>query len=185
VVSSRRRSALRRRSRYRPDTGRLFEQLATIIGPIGEQRVDHLALDHHARVGAQAGAAHEILDVAQAARRAVEQVLALAGAHEAAREHHFLERHGQVAVGVVEVQRDFGHVHRLARRRAVEDDVFHLRAAHHARALLTQHPAHRIGHVGLAAAVRTDNGRDAAIEHELRVIGERLESMHFELRQPH
>ena len=41
---------------------------------------------------------------------------------------------------------------------AGKDDVFHLRAAQRFRALLTEHPADRIHHVALAAAVWPDNG---------------------------
>src|SRR5690606_9756697 len=33
-----------------PHAGRFLEQLATVVGAVGEQRVDHLALDDHAGV---------------------------------------------------------------------------------------------------------------------------------------
>ena len=74
------------------DAGRFLEQLATVVGAVGEQRVDHLALDDDAGVGAEARAAQQVGDVAQAARRAIQEVLALARAREAARDDHFLER---------------------------------------------------------------------------------------------
>ena len=53
------------------------------------------------------------------------------------------------------------------------------------RALLAQYPAHGVGHIRLATAIRADDGRHAAFEYELGMIGECLESMDFELRQPH
>ena len=62
------------------DTGCLFEQLAPVVGTIGEERIDHAALDHDAAVRAESGAAHEVVNVAQAAGCAVQEVLTLAGA---------------------------------------------------------------------------------------------------------
>ena len=168
-----------------PDAGRFLEQLATIVGTVGEQRVDHLALDDDAGVGAEAGAAQQVGDVAQPAGRAVQEVVALARAREAPRDDDFLERDREHAVVVREVQRDFGDVHRASRRRPLEDHLFHLRAAQQPRALLAEHPAHGVGHVGLAAAVRADDRRDARIEHHLGGVGERLESLQLELGQPH
>ena len=43
-----------------PDAGRFLEQLATVVGAVGEQRVDHLALDHDAGVGAESRAAQQV-----------------------------------------------------------------------------------------------------------------------------
>jgi hypothetical protein len=83
------------------------------------------------------------------------------------------------------VKRHFGDVHRAARGRSLEDDFVHLGAAHHARALLAQHPANRVGDIRLAAPVRPDDGRHAGLEDEAGVVGERLESVQLELRQPH
>ena len=72
--------------------GRLLEQLAPVVGAVGEQGVDHLALDHDAGVGAEPGAAQQVVDVAQAAGRAVEQILALARPRQPAGDDHFPER---------------------------------------------------------------------------------------------
>ena len=91
----------------------------------------------------------------------------------------------QRAVFVREVQRDFGDVHRAPRRRALEDDFFHLRAAQQPRALLAEHPADGVGDVRLAAAVRSDDRRHARLEDQLGGVGERFESLKLELGQPH
>ena len=167
------------------DARRLLEQLAPIVGTIGEQRVDHLALDHDAGAGAEPRATQQVGDVAQAAGRAVEEVVAVARAREPARDHDFLERDGEDPLVVREVQRDFGHVHRTPRRRALEDHLVHLRAAHEARALLAEHPAHGVGHVRLAASVRTDDRRHARLEHQMRGVREGLEAVELELGQTH
>jgi hypothetical protein len=63
-----------------PDAGGLLEQRPPLVGAIGQQQVDHLGLDDDAGVAAEAGAPKQILDVPQAHRRAVEEVVALAGA---------------------------------------------------------------------------------------------------------
>ena len=167
------------------DSRRFFEQLAPFIWTVGEQRVDHARLDHDAGIGAEPRAAHEVVDVAQAARRAIEEVLRLAGAREPARDHDFLERHGQGAVVVVEEERDFGHVHGTARRRALKDHLFHLCAAQQPCALLAEHPAHRVGDIGLAAPVGADDRRHAVVEDHLGQVGERLEAMHLQPGQSH
>jgi hypothetical protein len=61
------------------DARRFLEQLSPIVRTIGEQSVDHLALDDDARVGTQAGPAKQVGNVSQPTRRAVEEVFALSG----------------------------------------------------------------------------------------------------------
>ena len=167
------------------DASGFLEQVTTFVGAVGQQGIDHPAFDHDAGIGAQARATHEILNVAQTARRTIQEILTLARAHQASRDHDFLERNGQRAFRVVEVQRDFGHVDGFSCRRAVKDHVFHLRAAHRARALLSQHPSHGVGYIRLATAIGTDDGRHPFFEHKLQVIGKGFEAMYFELRQTH
>src|SRR5439155_26046862 len=55
-----------------------------------------------------------ILDVTQPHRRAIEQVLALSGARQAACDQDFLKGDRESPVRVVEHQGDLGHVHRPA-----------------------------------------------------------------------
>ena len=168
-----------------PDARRFFEQLAAIVRAIGQERVDHLAFDDDARVGAQARAAQQIRDVAQTAGRAVEEVVALARSRQPPRDHHFLERDRQRAVFVREVERDLGDVHRAPRRRSLKDDFFHLGAAQQSRALFAEHPPHRVRHVRLAAPVRPDDRRHTRIELHLGRVGERLEALQLELGESH
>jgi hypothetical protein len=167
------------------DARRLLEQLAAIVRPVGQQRVDHPALDDDARTRAQPRASQQVGDVAQPARRAVEEVVAVTRAREAPRDHDFPERDGKDALVVREVQRDFGDVDGTACRRALEDHLVHLRAAHQPRALLPEHPANRVGDVRLAAPVRADDRGHAGLEQEMRRVGERLEAMELELGEAH
>ena len=93
------------------DTSRLFEQLATFVGPVREQGIDHPAFDDDAGIGAESRATHQILDVAQTARRAIQEILTFPRTHQAPRDDDFLERDREVAFRVIEMQRHFGHVH--------------------------------------------------------------------------
>jgi hypothetical protein len=52
-------------------------------------------------------------------------------------------------------------------------------------ALFTEDPADGVNHVGLAAAVRSDDRRDAWLEDEIRGVRERLETVELELGEPH
>ena len=167
------------------DPGGLFEQAPPLVGAVGEQQVDHLRFDHDARVAAEPGAAEEILDVAQPHRGAVEQVVALARAGEAPGHHHLAVGDGEVAVAVVEVEGDLGDVHRAPGGGALEDHVLHLAAAEQPGRLLAQDPPHRVGDVGLAAAVGADDRRDAVLEGQGDAVGEGLEPGELQLGQLH
>ena len=168
-----------------PDAGRFLEEFAPVVGTVGEQGVDHLALDHDAGVRTEPRAAQQIVNVPQPAGRAVEQVVALTRPRQAPGDHDLAEGNGEAAVGVVEMERDLGHVHGPAGRRTLEDDLFHLGAAQQAGPLFAEYPTHGVGDVGLAAPVRPDDGRDALIEGQRGLVGKRLEALHFQLGQPH
>ena len=83
------------------------------------------------------------------------------------------------------MQRHFGDVDRASRRRALEDHFFHLGAAKQPRALFAEHPPHGVGDVRLSATVRSDDRRDARVEHQLGGVSERFETLKLELGQPH
>ena len=100
------------------------------------------------------------------ARLAVDQVLALAAAIDAAGDVHLGGIDRQPAVGVVEDERRLGRVHRLAAAGAgaVEDHVGHLLAAEALGRLLAEHPLDGIDDVALARAVGPDDDGDARRE---------------------
>ena len=68
-----------------------------------------------------------------------------------------------------------------SRRRAREDDVFHLSAAQGFGSLLPHHPRQGIDHVGLARAVGADDRGDARLETKNR-IGEAKDLKPFSVR---
>ena len=165
-----------------PHSRRFLEQLSPIVGPVAQQGVHHPRFDHYARVGTEPGAADHIVDIAKAARRPVEEIVALSRPAQSSGDDDFAERDVERAIVVLEVQGDLREIDGPARGRSLENHFFHLGAAKRARALLAEHPPHRIGDVGLSAAVRADDRRHARLEDHLRVIGERLESVNLELR---
>src|SRR5262249_12412796 len=120
----------------------------------GEDLSDLALLDDRVRLRAEARVHEQLVDVAQATDLAVHQVLALAVAVEATRDHPLRRTVGAVAVQARDLEVHLGHLQRLAARAAVEDDVLHRRAAQALHALLAEHPVDRVRNVALAAAVR-------------------------------
>ena len=162
------------------DAGRLLEDRAAVLGAGGEDRVD-LALGHHG-VGRRADARvhEEALDVAEAAGRAVDEVLALAGAEDAAGDGDLVVLEAELLLAVGEGDGDLGHAEGLVLVGAGEDDVGHRAAAQGGGALLAEDPADGVRDVGLAAAVGADDGGDAGLEDEARLLREALEAVDFD-----
>ena len=123
--------------------------------------------------------------VDEAAARAVEAVLALAGAVEAAQDRDLAHRHVDGAVAVVDDDLDLGRRARLHAAAAAEDDVAHRLAADGERRLLAHRPQHGVGDVRLARAVRADDDGDARAEVELRAVGEGLEALEGQRLEVH
>ena len=123
------------------DAGGFLENRAAILRARREDRVD-LALLHD-RVGgaADAGVHEQAVDVAQAARRLVELVLARAVAENAAGDRDFVVGGAELLLAIAEGQRDLGHAERRARFGAGKDDVLHFAAAQGLGRLLAEHPA--------------------------------------------
>ena len=167
------------------DTGRLFEQRAPLVGAVRQEPVDLLRLDHDTTFTPQSGSPQEILNVAQAHRLLIQEVFAQSRAREAPRYHHLSVGDRERRVAVIEVQRDFRDIGRLPLRRALENDVFHAGAAENPSALLAEYPANCVGDVGLPAAVRADNRRNAVLERQFYSVGKRLEARQHEPGQFH
>ncbi len=193
------------------DAGRFFDELTAVGRPRAQDHPDLALLDDRVGLGAEPGVHQELVHVAQAALRAVDEVLALARAVQAARDldvAHGLHRVGEQDLGgglAVTVQRRLVAVGRCGRRHrhtaqsqphlssarglpgvaAAEDDVFHLVAAEALGALLAEHPRQRVGDVALPTAVRPDDGRDATVEGQLRPIGEGFEPGNLKAIETH
>ncbi len=104
----------------------------------------------------------QALDVAEAAGRFVDEILAIAVAMHAARDGDL----GEIEVDAREREAcgidlrkghaDFGEVDGPTAVGAVEDDIGHFAAAQRLGRLLPEHPADRVGDIGFPTAVRTD-----------------------------
>src|SRR5262249_26905011 len=127
----------------------------------------------------------QLADVAEAARLAVERVLALARAEEAPRHAHLVALEAEDAVLVLEGERHLGHGDGPAAAAAVEDHVLHRAAGEGARRLLAERPADRVDDVRLAAAVRADDRGEAPLEDDPGAVGERLEAAELECLEMH
>src|SRR5215467_7514784 len=164
--------------------GRFLDEDASLPRLGGQDVVEAVLVHEGIGLGIDAGAREEILHVAEPADALVEEVLALPRAVEAPRDANLAPRHLEAAV-VVEDEPDLGQSNRLARSRAMEDDVFHLLSAERLGALLTEGPTDRIGDVRLAATVGTHDARDAGEDLHLGLFCERLEALDDDLFEAH
>ena len=161
------------------DAGRLLEDDSAIARRRLQKDVhlallnDAVGLRTHARPGEQ------VADVAEPGRCAVQQVLALAAAIDAAGNMDLGRVDRQQVFGIVEGERDLGGVGGPATARAVKDHVGHLAAAEAFDALLAQHPLNSVDDVRLARAVRPHHDRDAGGKLEPGAVGKALETNEF------
>ena len=162
------------------DAGRLVEDHPALQRPRVDDGVDLALLQHAVAVRPHAGVHAQAGDVLQAALGVVQQVLALAGAEEAARDAHLVEIDRQVALRVVENQVHPCHAGGLQAAGAVEDHVAHARPAHALGALLAQDPADRVEDVRLAAPVGANDDRYPRVEINGRLVGETLEAVQLQ-----
>ena len=94
----------------------LLDEQAPVARLGGDDRLDAALRDDRVHLLAQAGVRQHLEHVDEAALRAVEAVLALAGAIEAAQDRDLAERQVDGAVAVVDDDLDLGGAARLARR---------------------------------------------------------------------
>ena len=166
--------------------GGLFEDGPALLGVGGQDGVDAALLQDRVTPAAQTRVEQHVLDVLQAAAGAVEQVLALTVLVQTPRDSDFRAAAFQLLLLVVEHQGHLGHLQGRAAGRALEDHVGHARTPHGGRAGFAEHPAHGVHHVGLAAAVRTDDaGQAIAVEVHHGAIREGLEAEEFEAFEMH
>ena len=147
------------------DAGGLLEEHAQLLGLRLDDARDHPLLDDRVGARPEPGAEEEIVDVAAAHRDVVDVVRRIPVARQ-----HALDRDlgvlpplaADAAQAVVEVELDRRAADGLALARAVEDHVLHRFAAQRRGLRLAEHPAHGVDHVGLAAAVGTDDADELA-----------------------
>ena len=167
------------------DARSLFKNAAPVLALLGEDFVDAALPDDGIALFAHARVAEKLDNILEPASGFVDVVFALAASIHAPGDDHFGIIHAQRMILVVKDERHFAIAHAFALLRAVEDDVLHLAAAQCLGALFAEHPAHRVGQIGFAAAVRPDNAGDAFVKDDDRAFRERLKAVNFQSFQPH
>src|SRR4051794_12642617 len=165
--------------------GGLLDEQPAVLGLGGDDRLDAALRDDLVHLLAQTRVGQDLEHVDHAALRAVEAVLAVAGAVEPAQDRDLADGQVDRPVGVVEDQLDLGRRARLHAAPPAEDDVLHRLAADGERRLLAHRPQHGVGDVGLAGAVGPDDHRHARAELEARAVGEGLEALQGHRLQVH
>ena len=163
------------------DAGGLFEQGAAFFRPQAECPIHETLADHGVGALAEARGAQHFEDVPQPYAGVVEEVFVLARAVGAAGDGHLLELRRQPAAGIVHGEGHRGHAQARSLFGTVEDHVRRLPAAQSAEALLSQRPTDGVGDVGLAGAVRADDGSNPFVEEESGLGGEGLVALHFQV----
>src|SRR2546430_2149616 len=147
--------------------GRLLDDGAPIRRTQREYLVDQTLADDDERVVGQVGAREEILKIAQANARTVHKVFGFAVAEETPADLDLGEVDGKSSRRVVELQQRFGVTQRFSRFASAEDQLLVLLRAQYARVVLTEGPAHRIGHVTFPAAVSANDCGDPWTEFQM------------------
>ncbi|CDN45251.1 hypothetical protein BN871_GX_00030 [Paenibacillus sp. P22] len=144
------------------DAGGFLENAAPVLRTRAEDFLDAALPDDGIGFLADARIHEQLRNILEPAGLAVDHIFAVAAPVHAPGHRHLLMLERQRAVGVVQRQRDLAVIDRLAGVASGEDDVFHLAAAEALGALLAEHPPDAVGNIALAAAVRPDDGGNAA-----------------------
>ena len=167
------------------EAGGLLDEQPALAGLGRHDRLDAALRDDGVHLLAEPRVREDLEDVDEPAAGAVEAVLALPRAIEAAQDRDLPHRDVDRAVGVVDDDLDLGRRAGLHAAAAAEDDVAHRLPAHGQRRLLAHRPQDGVRDVRLARAVRAHDDGHAGAEVELRAVGEGLEALERERLQVH
>ena len=154
------------------DAGGLLDELPTLLGLRGQDVFEVPLADDRVHGSSDARVGQQLLDVEQPARPPSQPVFAVARAEHGTADLDLGRGHRDEARAVVDDQLHFGHAEGGARGASREDDVGHLAATEHARALFPEDPSDRVRDVGLARPVRPNDDADAGRELQRRLVGE-------------
>ena len=167
------------------DAGGFFEDGPALLRLRGKHLVD-LPLRHdRVRRAAHARVHEKLGDVLEAARLAVDQIVALPVPRGAPHDLDLMKIDAELLLAFAQEEGDFAQILRPPRLGALENDVLHPAPAEGLGALFAENPADRVGDIALAAAIGADDGRDAGFEAENRGISERLEAVKLERLKVH
>ena len=170
-----------------PETCGLLDERPPVLGPRREDGVDLALRDDRVHRSAEPDVGEQLDEVGAPHGRAVDEVLPLAAADEAALDRDLAEVEllAEAAVLVVEDELDLAVLGGRAIAAAGEEDVVGLLGAHLRRRQRARRPDDRVRHVRLPGAVRSDHDRDPGLEGHLDGVGERLEAAQLDAPQVH
>ena len=150
----------------------LLQNAPSVLCLLADDFIDH-PLFHH-RVGARSepGVHEQILDVEEAAGDLVQEVVAVAGSEQPARDGYLRILDGEVVGGIVDGDRHLGHALLLALTGAGEYHFLHALAPHGTSPLFAEDPTDRLHYIGLAAAVWADDDGDAGTKGDMDLLHE-------------
>src|SRR5205814_7100627 len=149
----------------------------------GQDLVDQALSDDDEGVVGEVRAREQVLQIAEANARAVDEVLGLAVSEQTATDLDLGEVDRQPARGDVEMEHRLCHREGFSRFASAEDELLVPLCAQHARVVLAKRPADRIGEIRLAAAVWPDDRRDPGRKFEMGLVHEALKPGHVETLQ--
>ena len=165
--------------------GGLLDQQAAVARLGVDDRLDAALRDDRVHLAAEPRVGQHLEHVDESASRAVQPVLALAVAVQAARDRDLREAARERALRIVQYDVHLGPIARRDPVAAREDHVLHGLPAHGERALLAERPEHAVGDVRLPGAVGADDHRHARREVEPGAVGERLEPLEHDPLEMH
>ena len=167
---------------------RLLDISAQLLRPRFDDARNHPLLDNSITACAHARTQEQISNIAAAHGLIVDEISRFALTCQLPLDAYLSilpPRPLQTVVAVVKHQLHRSPRRRTARCRTVKNHVLHTLAAKLLRRSLTQHPAHRINHIRLAAAVRSDNRNKLPRHMNRGRVGKRFKAGEFNVGQAH
>ena len=162
------------------NTDCLIKEFSAVLRLVAQDLVDLALPDDGITFLADTRIIEKLMDIPQAAGRAVHEVLCLAAPVDPSGHRNFLIICGKLVVGIVQRDRDIGISHRFSRFGPGKDDVLHRGASELFDLLLSQHPAHSVRYVALSAAVWAYDSRDAVMKVESDLVGKRFKALYLD-----
>ena len=159
------------------DARRLLEDLPALGTAAGDDLRDASLSDDRIAVPSQAGIHEQLIDILETHRSAAQTVLALTRTVEFASDGDLIAVHRQQTVRVVQHQIDHGTALGFALGSTAEDHIFHTAAPEGLGGLFSEHPAHGVHNIALAAAVGAYHSGDPLVKGELHLVGKGLEAL--------
>src|SRR4029077_9483260 len=143
---------------------RLFKNRPPVLRSTAQDEVDLALLHDGVGASTDTGIHEKLMDIAQPARRLVEEILALAIAENPSGYADLVPFDAKLLFALGKRHRNLCHAQRRAAVSPTENDVGHFPSPQGPRGLLAQNPANRIQNIRLTAAVWAHHRSDPAMK---------------------